>query len=158
MADVCLMLEGTYPYVSGGVSACAHQLITMLAKTEFSLVYLGTTSSEFLKPKYKLPPNVSSLQEVFLFDEVEPGVSRDRKLSKTEVEALRVLHGNLHQAPEGGNLTPLSGSAMREALEILFPFQAPLLHIYQYQIHLQGLLVLFLKAQLLVPDLQEIFL
>ncbi len=41
MADVCLLLEGTYPYVSGGVSGCVHQLIKKLPNTSFAIVYLG---------------------------------------------------------------------------------------------------------------------
>ena len=35
-ADVCLVLEGTYPYVSGGVSTWVHQIVTALSDVTFS--------------------------------------------------------------------------------------------------------------------------
>ncbi len=35
VADVCLMLEGTYPYVLGGVSAWVDQIIKGLPELKF---------------------------------------------------------------------------------------------------------------------------
>ncbi|WP_261887424.1 DUF3492 domain-containing protein [Vibrio aerogenes] len=40
-ADVILVLEGTYPYVRGGVSSWVHQLIHGLPSVTFELVFLG---------------------------------------------------------------------------------------------------------------------
>jgi len=37
VADICLILEGTYPYVTGGVSSWTHQLITNLPEFTFHL-------------------------------------------------------------------------------------------------------------------------
>jgi glycosyltransferase involved in cell wall biosynthesis len=37
IADICLILEGTYPYVTGGVSSWTHQLITNLPEFTFHL-------------------------------------------------------------------------------------------------------------------------
>jgi len=37
IADICLILEGTYPYVTGGVSSWTHQLITSLPEFSFHL-------------------------------------------------------------------------------------------------------------------------
>ena len=36
-ADVCLILEGTYPYVTGGVSGWAHGLIKEQSHLSFHL-------------------------------------------------------------------------------------------------------------------------
>ena len=41
-ADVCLLLEGTYPFVRGGVSAWVHQIISGLPELSFSLVFVGS--------------------------------------------------------------------------------------------------------------------
>jgi len=38
--EVCLILEGTYPYVTGGVSSWTHQLITRLPEVSFHLYCL----------------------------------------------------------------------------------------------------------------------
>ncbi|EQD32167.1 lipopolysaccharide N-acetylglucosaminyltransferase, partial [mine drainage metagenome] len=35
--DICLILEGTYPYVTGGVSSWTHQLIMSLPEFTFHL-------------------------------------------------------------------------------------------------------------------------
>ncbi|MFN3430865.1 MAG: DUF3492 domain-containing protein, partial [Candidatus Sericytochromatia bacterium] len=39
-ADVCLVLEGSYPYVTGGVSSWVHQLIAGLPEVRFALLTL----------------------------------------------------------------------------------------------------------------------
>jgi len=40
-ADVCLLLEGTYPYVRGGVSTWVKQLIERMPTLRFSIIFLG---------------------------------------------------------------------------------------------------------------------
>jgi len=117
MADVCLILEGTYPYVSGGVSNCVHQLISMLPRTTFSLVYIGPDSDELLTLKFKLPPNVVSVQELFLFDDLDPTEGRSSELSIRELKALSILHEELH----GSSRRDLKdGRAFQGAIRALF--------------------------------------
>ena len=41
VADVCLLLEGTYPFVRGGVSSWVHQIISSLPEFKFSILFLG---------------------------------------------------------------------------------------------------------------------
>jgi len=65
--NVCLILEGSYPYVSGGVSSCVHQLIKGLPDHRFSLVYVGTSESTKKGIQYQLPFNVLSLDHCYLF-------------------------------------------------------------------------------------------
>jgi polysaccharide biosynthesis protein PelF len=67
-ADICLVLEGTYPYVSGGVSTWVHQILEMYPEWTFSLFYLGAQHDPKAKFKYTLPKNVVSMEEVYLFD------------------------------------------------------------------------------------------
>jgi glycosyltransferase involved in cell wall biosynthesis len=66
--DVCLLLEGTYPYVSGGVSTWVHQIITALPEIQFSLFFIGSEEASELSEKYKLPSNVVSVEKAFLHD------------------------------------------------------------------------------------------
>jgi glycosyltransferase involved in cell wall biosynthesis len=40
MSDICLILEGTYPYVVGGVSTWVHSLIAGLPDLEFALMHI----------------------------------------------------------------------------------------------------------------------
>ncbi len=66
--DVCLVLEGTYPYVSGGVSTWVHQIITAYPDLTFSIFYLGAQKDSSARFKYEVPANVKHIEEVFLFD------------------------------------------------------------------------------------------
>ncbi|MDA1273001.1 MAG: GT4 family glycosyltransferase PelF [Verrucomicrobia bacterium] len=68
IADVGLFLEGTYPYVLGGVSAWVDQIIRGLPELTFSLFYIGSERKANQEPLYPLPSNVLSLEEVYLHD------------------------------------------------------------------------------------------
>lgn len=72
LADVCLILEGTYPYVQGGVSSWVHQIVTELPEIKFALFFLGSTREQAQKKKYTPPPNVVSIVETFLFEKLPP--------------------------------------------------------------------------------------
>ena len=65
-SDVCFLLEGTFPYVSGGVSSWVYQLIRDLPGLKFSLVYLGASESVDQEYKYPIPENVVEIREVYL--------------------------------------------------------------------------------------------
>lgn len=68
MIDVCLILEGTYPYVAGGVSTWVHQLISAMHEIRFGIVYIAPHSDPTRRIKYKIPPNVIYLKEINLHD------------------------------------------------------------------------------------------
>ena len=67
--DVCLVLEGTYPYVSGGVSTWVHQAISTMPDLTFAIHYIGAQSGTVGAPKYLVPDNVTSIEKVFIFDQ-----------------------------------------------------------------------------------------
>lgn len=91
-ADICLILEGTYPYVYGGVSTWVHQLLTMFPERKFALFFLGAQKNPADKPKYQLPPNVTVLEEVYLFDnDASASRSTDRSQWRPFYEAVRKL-------------------------------------------------------------------
>ena len=71
-ADVCLILEGTYPYVTGGVSAWIHQLVNALPELRFAIFHISATSGEAHEPRYTMPPNVVSLVDVGIHGGDEP--------------------------------------------------------------------------------------
>ena len=72
IADVCLVFEGTYPYVQGGVSSWVHQILTELPEVTFALFFMGSTREQAVKKRYTPPANVISLTEVFLFEPLPP--------------------------------------------------------------------------------------
>ena len=64
-ADVCLLLEGTYPYTPGGVSSWVHNLIRDMGDLTFHVVSL-LPGRELPPPRYELPPNLVALTPVFV--------------------------------------------------------------------------------------------
>src|SRR5437867_12747995 len=64
-ADVCLVLEGTYPYVSGGVSSWVHDLIRSLPDLRFALVHIGPKRGTYTGKRYTLPDNVVLLSDLY---------------------------------------------------------------------------------------------
>lgn len=67
--DVMLLLEGTYPYVSGGVSSWVHQIIQGFPELRFHCCFLGSREQDYGEPRYKMPPNVVGLTHHYLFSE-----------------------------------------------------------------------------------------
>lgn len=89
-AKICLIVEGSYPYVSGGVASWAHQLITALDEYEFCVVALRAKEEKGLKSLYELPKNVSSLKHIYLGEGAQRGIFALSSLSikKEILEAL----------------------------------------------------------------------
>ena len=70
-ADICLVLEGTYPFVSGGVSSWVHHLTSQLPHLTFTVLHISPKRGFFTKgPVYKMPKNIIGLKEVWLHDYV----------------------------------------------------------------------------------------
>jgi glycosyltransferase involved in cell wall biosynthesis len=101
-ADICLILEGTYPFVSGGVSAWVHDLITEQAPLTFHLFCILSPQAK-TEPLYVLPDNVVGISKVFLQD--LPGAAS--KVSKKSLDAffpelkkfLETLHFGVMNTP-----------------------------------------------------------
>ena len=52
---ICLILEGCYPYVHGGVSTWMHQYIKEMKEHEFVLWVIGAHAEDKGKFVYELP-------------------------------------------------------------------------------------------------------
>jgi glycosyltransferase involved in cell wall biosynthesis len=63
--DVLLTTEGTYPYVTGGVSTWAHQLVTGLAEKQF--VVYSVVANTSMAIRYEPPPNLAHMIQVPLW-------------------------------------------------------------------------------------------
>lgn len=87
---ICLVIEGSYPYVQGGVSSWVHQLIGGLSEYEFEIVALRSKREIGLKPLYDIPKNVTGLHHIYLGEGVEKPLFMPKRLTlKNEIlEAL----------------------------------------------------------------------
>ncbi|NOZ01766.1 MAG: DUF3492 domain-containing protein [Deltaproteobacteria bacterium] len=68
--DVCMITEGSYPFVVGGVSTWVHDLLSSLSDISFSLVHIGVSRELTDKPLYELPKNVLEFKQVHLMEAV----------------------------------------------------------------------------------------
>lgn len=95
VADICLLIEGTYPYVSGGVSSWIHSLITNLADFTFTLVHLGAQPDASRVAQYRLPENVIGQHDLFLHDLHTPATPPVKRQAAQAWDAVRALHERL---------------------------------------------------------------
>lgn len=89
---ICLILEGSYPYVHGGVSTWMHSYITQMPQNTFVLWVIGAREEDKGKFVYELPENVIEVHEVFLDTPLLRDSSIGKKqFSEEEKNALREL-------------------------------------------------------------------
>lgn len=97
MIDVCLILEGSYPYVAGGVSTWVHQLVSSMSHIRFGLVCIAPHSDPTRSMKYSLPHNVLSITNLYLHDYDFAASSRRRERSD-DTELIREFYCDLFKS------------------------------------------------------------
>lgn len=93
-ADICLLLEGTYPYVRGGVSSWVHQLITGLPEFTFDLFFIGSTHHDYSTIRYELPRNIRGLKSYFIMEKERHFTPRPCRGKKDAFATLAELHNH----------------------------------------------------------------
>ena len=91
---ICIIVEGCYPYTTGGVSSWVHGLIQAFPEVEFLLQTIVSTREQSGKFAYQLPENVTEVHELYLQDVDWDGNRkgwRGHRLNRQEYAALRSL-------------------------------------------------------------------
>lgn len=91
---ICIVAEGCYPYVVGGVSSWIHSLIHSFPNIEFIILAIVANRSVSGQFAYTLPENVTEVHELYLDDCDWCGKREKRhikRLRKKEFLALRSL-------------------------------------------------------------------
>lgn len=85
MAKVCMICEGAYPYVVGGVSSWVDDFIRTNGEHEFTLLCL-IPNEEFAVRRYELPKNVVEVKNILLNPQMDASSMRIMRnnLSKRE--------------------------------------------------------------------------
>lgn len=94
-ADVCLILEGTYPYVPGGVSSWVHQLIRGLSDLTFTGMVILPSKNQTWERRYELPPNMLSLDHVYIHDYQITHHNHSASARKRAIASIDELHDRL---------------------------------------------------------------
>lgn len=91
---VCIIAEGCYPYVVGGVSSWIHSMIKAFPQVEFVVLAIISNRSQSGKFTYELPDNLTEVYEAYLED-LDWGHKRKSgkrtSLNKEEYRALRSI-------------------------------------------------------------------
>ncbi len=88
---VCLICEGCYPYVRGGVSSWVQTLITKFTDIEFVILTIATSKEDMDGYKYEIPANVVEIKEIFINDTIINDNLKKVSLSKEDKTTLRSL-------------------------------------------------------------------
>ena len=83
---VCIVAEGCYPYVVGGVSGWINSLIKSFPNIEFILLAIVANRSQRGKFVYELPENLTQVYELYLDDcEWEEGRKTEKSRRKARL-------------------------------------------------------------------------
>ena len=107
-ADVCFVLEGTYPYVPGGVSSWVHQIISGLPQLTFALAIIMPKKDASRKFKYDVPRNVISMREIYLHEPGLPDTKADKLDNKSWDHLLE-----FHKTPDSDEKVCLYGKLFK---------------------------------------------
>lgn len=90
---ICIIAEGSYPYVTGGVSSWIHTLMTSMPEHEFVIYAIAAQKKQKGKFKYTLPANLVEVREVFLDAHTEQPAKWGKRynLTQTQKESLTSL-------------------------------------------------------------------
>lgn len=92
-ADIALLLEGSYPFIKGGVSEWVHQIIQNLPQYRFALIFLGSSPENYQEGvRYPLPKNVVHLQINYLFPPEENFTIKSIQGNPAGFEKIRDCH------------------------------------------------------------------
>jgi glycosyltransferase involved in cell wall biosynthesis len=101
-AQVCLLLEGTYPYVAGGVSSWVHAIIRQLPEVSFTLLHIGGQQGTYGPARYTLPTNVVGLSELYCQAAPTP---RPLDLARREALQRQIRRFRRRSGPTGASRT-----------------------------------------------------
>ncbi|KAB2862646.1 MAG: DUF3492 domain-containing protein [Exiguobacterium chiriqhucha] len=88
---ICLISEGAYPHVTGGVSSWIQSIITQMPEHDFIVYSISAKELKGAKPKYTLPPNLIELREIHLGDYLDQAIVTGKRYKLTEAERLAFL-------------------------------------------------------------------
>jgi len=119
VADICLIIEGSYPFVTGGVASWMQRLIKSYENEfTFAVVALAAGKKTEEDLRYPLPDNVTFMKGVDLFDYSEIRDAEPTKFSRAEQKEVYEQIGQLaHINFAKGKLTEEQRCLFRDILQ-----------------------------------------
>lgn len=122
-ADITFLLEGSYPYIIGGVSAWTDKIIRAFPDYKIAIVFIGSRLEDYPKGmQYKLPDNVVHFEEHFIFSDAKetPASYLDYKSKYAEYKQKKMPVKFFHDLFLGDNCSDIIKSCPE--LDFIFDF------------------------------------
>jgi glycosyltransferase involved in cell wall biosynthesis len=116
VADIALLLEGTYPYIRGGVSAWVHQIISGLPDIRFAIVFIGGEKTMYGSAQYAFPPNVTHAETHYLMSSNASPRPSTRKGNRKAFVEMAEFHAFLRESGQFGQAGHMPDEKMASAL------------------------------------------
>ncbi len=94
--DILLLLEGTFPFVSGGVSSWVNQIIRGFPELSFGAIFIGSRPEDYGQMRYALPDNLVHLDCIYLFDPESKPSPKPARADRKVMQEVSRLHDMLH--------------------------------------------------------------
>ena len=80
--DICLIVEGSYPYIKGGVASWIHQILENYPDFTFDIVVLVASDKDEYKLQYEIPKNVNKIHHIYIRKSFKKPIFSIRKFSQ----------------------------------------------------------------------------
>jgi glycosyltransferase involved in cell wall biosynthesis len=116
--DVMLLLEGTFPYVAGGVSSWVNQIVRGFPEYRFGAIFLGSRAQDYGDMRYRLPENLVHLEVHYVQDLREPPAAASHRGDASAFELNAQLHEKLRAGRDGqaSDGTAAAGALLRRVV------------------------------------------
>jgi glycosyltransferase involved in cell wall biosynthesis len=152
-ADVVLLLEGTFPYVRGGVSSWVDHIVRSFPEYTFAICFLGGKPEDYKTVAYPLPENVVHVENHYLFAlRPQPAMKRGR-VSGEAFERTATLHEAFRTPPEQN----LDEGLLSRSLDDLMPNRCLAEHQFLYSREAWDFLVRQYQAHCSDPSFTDYF-
>jgi len=116
--DVCLLLEGTFPFVRGGVSSWVNEMIRAYPQRQFGIVFIGGRREDYAKAAYPMPDNVVHFEDHYLYETAAADAKPHHRAVRGEREAF-ARSAAFHELLRNRDRQPEIGAMMVELLAML---------------------------------------
>ncbi|WP_414444425.1 GT4 family glycosyltransferase PelF [Burkholderia sp. 22PA0106] len=124
-ADVCLLLEGTFPFVRGGVSSWVNEMLRAYPHLRFAVVFIGSREEDYQGAAYALPDNVVHFEAHYLYATAAGVEHKPREVAGDP--AAFAQSARLHEALRGANGRQGAGGDSSTSVAALMAQMAPTL-------------------------------
>jgi glycosyltransferase involved in cell wall biosynthesis len=118
-ADICLILEGTYPFVDGGVSHWVYELIRAFPQYSFAVIFLGTQAEDYPSLRYPLAKNLVHLEAHYLFEpQKKTRQSTPGDINPEQLQKIAAMHDSFGSFLSSSTCPMSEMSEMSEIFEL----------------------------------------